>query len=154
MKVKSQKGKYGKVGAPPKSVKYPRNRFTVERAVEFNPNVCALTVRNRIKDDVKAGMLVELDPVRQPKGGVGRPKFTYCQKALAGNYAKPATVKPAKTVKAKKVKTPKTPASTPVVSVTTPDVTPAPAPMTPEVTPTPAVVAEAPAAEVVPATLP
>lgn len=147
MKSKNKTQKSG-VGAPEKPVKYPRSRFTVERAVSLNDSVCELTVRNRIKKDVKAGLLVAAGEIKQPKGGVGRPKFSYILKALA----KGLKTKTPKTPKVKTVKTVKaTPASTPVVSVTAPAVPATPVPTTPAVT-TPAT--EKVATEVTPATLP
>ena len=45
---KSLKGEWGKVGAPPKEVKYPRGAFTITQLVALNPGVCELTLRNRV----------------------------------------------------------------------------------------------------------
>ena len=124
----SQKGKWGKVGAPPKAIKYPKTKFTVARLVESNANVCELTIRTRIKNDVAAGVLVKVGDVKQPKSGVGRPKASFILKELAANLA-PVV---AKTKKVKKVKAEKTvaPVTAPVVAeVTAPVVEPTPAPV-------------------------
>jgi len=136
MKTKSQKGKWGHVGAPPKNVKYPRTRFTVERAVVLNEGVCELTIRKRIKADVKAGKLVTLPVIPQAGGAVGRPKFAFQLKELAtkNKPAKP-TRTPRKTATVATVTTPPsvTPSTTP--AVTTPVVATAPSvPTTPAVT--------------------
>lgn len=145
MKTKSLKGKWGHVGAPPKKVKYPNTRFTVERAVKLNPNVCELTVRKRIAADIESGALVQADVIRQPKKGVGRPKFTFIRKELAGKVNTPKTA-------TKRTRKTTTPAATPVATVTTPVVT-NPTVVVP-VTPTAPAVDETPAATVTPAPLP
>lgn len=141
MKNKSQKGKWGHVGAPPKTVKYPRTKFTVERAVALNVGVCELTIRKRIKADVKAGTLAVLPVIKQPKKAVGRPQFCFQLKAFVG------------TVKAVKVTKPKAKAKVATV-VTVATTKPAPAKPVTNVT-TPVVTApEVPATVVVPAPLP
>jgi hypothetical protein len=97
---KSQKGKWGKVGAPPKPIKYPRGAFTITQLVALNPGVCELTLRNRVIDASRgfkiikktvAGKKVETRiPVEQTlvrldknaeKESVGRPNFRYMSKA-------------------------------------------------------------------------
>lgn len=134
-KTTSQKGTWGHVGAPPKTVKYPRTRFTVERAVALNEGVCELTIRKRIKADVTAGKLVTLPVIKQPKKAVGRPKFCFQLKSLVGNTpaptSKPIKVKTA-TVATVKTSAPITPGVTP--SVTTPAATAPVSPLTPVVT--------------------
>ena len=137
MKNTSQKGKWGHVGAPPKNVKYPRTRFTVERAVALNEGVCELTIRKRIKADVKAGKLVTLPVIPQAGGAVGRPKFAFQLKELATKN-KPAktTRTPRKTATVATVTTP-APVTTPVTTpaVTTPVATAPVTPVTPVTTP-------------------
>lgn len=138
MKTKSLKGKWGHVGAPPKNVKYPRTRFTVERAVALNEGVCELTIRKRIKADVKAGKLVTLPVIPQAGGAVGRPKFAFQLKELATKN-KPAktTRTPRKTATVVTV-APQTPTApvTPTPAVTTPVATAPTVPTTPTVNPT------------------
>lgn len=135
MARKSLKGKWGNVGAPPKNVRYPRTQFTVETAVKFNESdPCELTIRKRIKDDLKAGKLVKVGERPQPKGGVGRPSAVYALKEVAAKLKTktPKTSAP----KAVKVKASKSaPASVPVTTVTA---TPAASPATPEPTVNPA----------------
>jgi hypothetical protein len=145
MKTKSQKGKWGHVGAPPKTVKYPRSRFTVERAVALNSGVCELTIRKRIKADVKAGTLVTLPVIKQPKKAVGRPKFCFQLKALVGK------AKPVKLTKTPRVTKPKT--ATVVTVATNTPTAPTPPPVTNATTPV-ATAPEVPATTVVPAPLP
>ena len=123
MKNTSQKGKWGHVGAPPKNVKYPRTRFTVAKAVTLNEGVCELTIRKRIKADVKAGKLVTLPVIKQAGGAVGRPKSAFQLKELA-TTRKPATTNtPRKTATVVTVATNKSAPVVPVTNVTTPVVT-------------------------------
>ena len=127
---KSQKGKWGHVGAPPKTVKLPRGNFTMHKVYELNPTVCKLTCRKDVlsrvegfrftgtgkdKRKVKVPVTLELTGlVPQPDGKVGRPSFKFGPKVA---NAKPVA-------KAKSV---------PVANVT------ATAPAAAELTPTPAV---------------
>ena len=164
MAKKSQKGTYGKVGAPPKDVRIPAGSFTMERAVKLNVGrACELTVRKRVnaaingfyftgtgKDKKKVTVPVTHklgEPIPQPKGGVGRPSYRIV----------PLDTKVAKTV-APKAKKPTVVKSTPVVNVEVPAtvaITPEPV-ATPQVT-TPqdvTVAVETPAAVVTPAPLP
>lgn len=143
-KTKSQKGTWGHVGAPPKPVKYPRTKFTVERAVALNEGVCELTIRKRIKADVEAGKLVTLPVIKQPKKAVGRPKFCFQLTELAGKTT------PTKLTKTPRVTKPKT-----ATVVTVSPATPAPTVATPTAVTTPvAVTPEVPATVVTPAPLP
>lgn len=144
MKNTSQKGKWGHVGAPPKKLKaYPRTRFTIAQIVARNENVCELTIRKRIKADVKAGTLVTLPVIKQPKKAVGRPKFCFQLKTLVAT--------PTKVTKTPRVTKPKT-ATVVTVSTNVPTA-PTPAPVTN--TTTPVVTApEVPATVVTPAPLP
>jgi len=160
MAKKSQKGTYGKVGAPPKDVKIPAGSFTMKRAIKLNKGrVCELTVRKRVnaaingfyftgtgknKKKVSVPVTHKLgEPIPQPKGGVGRPEF----RIVSVDNTK--VTKPV----VRKVKKPAVAKSTPVVTVTAPVAvaTPAPVVSTPQVT-TPAV--ETPASVVTPAPLP
>jgi hypothetical protein len=97
---KSQKGEWGKVGAPPKTVKYPRGAFTITQLVALNSDVCELTLRNRTIDSARGfkivkklvdgkkvetkvsvpQTLVRLDKNIE-KETVGRPNFRYMSKA-------------------------------------------------------------------------
>lgn len=97
---KSRKGTWGKVGAPPKDIKYPRGSFTIGELVALNPGVCELTLRNRVIDAVRGykvvvktvdgkkvktqvpvpQTLVRLDK-NASKETVGRPNFRYMSKA-------------------------------------------------------------------------
>jgi hypothetical protein len=97
---KSLKGEWGKVGAPPKTVKYPRGAFTITQLTALNPTVCELTLRNRTIDssrgfkivkklvdgkkvETKVSVpqtLVRLDKNAE-KETVGRPNFRYMSKA-------------------------------------------------------------------------
>jgi hypothetical protein len=104
---KSMRGKWGKVGAPIKAVQYPRSCFTIASVVKLNKgDVCDLTIRNRIKSDIKRGKLVRVGTLPQPKGQSGRPQLTFILKELA------TKLKPAKTtlssVKATQVTSTKT----------------------------------------------
>jgi hypothetical protein len=89
---KSQKGKWGKVGAPPKAIKYPRGSYTIKQLVELNPQVCELTLRNTVTNAVRgfkmvdgAKVNVEVTIVKLPKNAsketVGRPNFRFISKA-------------------------------------------------------------------------
>ncbi len=97
---KSWKGKWGKVGARPKDVKWPRGAFTVLQLVALNPDVCELTLRNRVIDSargykivnkmvdgkkVKTKVSIPQTLVRMEKNAtresVGRPSFRYMSKA-------------------------------------------------------------------------
>jgi hypothetical protein len=89
---KSQKGKWGKVGAPPKTIKYPRGAFTIKQLVALNPGVCELTLRNTVTNTVRGFKLVDgvkvevpVTLVKLPKNAVketvGRPNFRFMSKA-------------------------------------------------------------------------
>jgi hypothetical protein len=145
-KQSSQKGKYGKVGAPPKTVRIPTGSFTIERAIALNTDsktgklkVCKLTIRKRVAAAIngfywtgskKAGNLRKVkvpkthklgDSIPQPNGGVGRPSYRIIPVDQPVKKSAPVvnvTVK--KTVQP----TPKTPDVTaPVVTVPTENIT-------------------------------
>lgn len=89
---KSQKGEWGKVGAPPKVIKYPRGSFTINDLVTLNPSVCELTLRNTVTNNVRGfkvvngkNVLVPVTFVKLPKNvskeTVGRPNFRFMSKA-------------------------------------------------------------------------
>lgn len=147
--VKSQKGKWGHVGAPPKAIKLPKSAFTVKRMVTMNPNVCELTVRKYIAKCLKVGVLKKGTSIPQPKGKVGCPSKCFVP---TGKAFPLKAGKPAKAVKA--VKAVKTPASTPVVSVVTPAVVPVESTPVAATTPVVTVETETPAATVTPMPLP
>jgi hypothetical protein len=89
---KSQKGKWGKVGAPPKPIKYPRGAYTIAQLVALNPQVCELTLRNTVTNAVRGYKMVKdvqvpvpVTIVKLPKNftkeTVGRPNFRFMSKA-------------------------------------------------------------------------
>ena len=157
---KSQKGTWGKVGAPTLAVKLPPGKsFTMKKAVAHNPTVCALTVikfvnaclngfkitgLGKAKRKVKVPVTLALgEKIPQPDGKVGRPSYRFVKLAVAKattapKVTKPKAVKPS--VQVVKVSSTPLPVVSPVVN--TPAV----------VTPTPAVAA--PVATVTPTPLP
>ena len=110
-KRKSKKGTWGKVGAPPKDLKFPRGAYTIRELValqgtyvnkkgETVPNVCELTIRNyvtahvcgyrevkKVVDGKKTvtRLPVPVTIVQLPKNAekdtVGRPNYRYMSKA-------------------------------------------------------------------------
>src|SRR3954466_838284 len=78
---RSQKGTWGKVGAPPKSTSYPRGSFTMATLFGRNKNQCELSIRNKVDAMLAAGELVQLKSRRQAHGAVGRPKAVFVLKA-------------------------------------------------------------------------
>jgi len=105
---KSLRGKWGKAGAPPKAVKYPRGGFTIGMAIALNPHVCPLTIRTNVDKSIAGKTLVKLSDTTET-GKVGRPSFRYMTKA-----AYDATRNAAKNLKVRKVATPVV-ATTPVL---------------------------------------
>lgn len=101
--TQSLRGKWGKVGAPPKSIKFPRGAFTIAAVVALNPNVCELTVRTKIEKGVASKSLVRLAENLETKR-VGRPSFRYMTKAQ--NMANKKSRSRAKAPKASKVTAP------------------------------------------------
>ena len=139
---KSLQGEYGKVGAPPKEVRWPGRPFTVDQLLERNSTgasaQCRLSLRNKINLGVEAKAILELEPVKQPGGAVGRPKSRF---VMAEHYnkdtmtlAKDAVkVKPAKKEKKpRKVKTVEPVVVVETVQVATPPVVIEPVVMTPQ----------------------
>jgi len=143
---KNVKATKGQPGAPKKAVRYPRGNFTVTGAIKFNAKVaCGLTVRNRITEDVSAGLLVENGLRPQPNGNVGRPSTLYILASLAKNVkAKAKSPKSPQAIKAPRKTKPAKVTLAPVMDVT--PAVPAPAPVTP-VAP---VIETAPVAETAP----
>jgi hypothetical protein len=105
---KSQKGKWGKVGAPPKPIKYPRGSYTIAQLVALNPQVCELTLRNTVTNAVRGFKMVNKQKVEIPvtivrlpknavKETVGRPNYRFISKAAFDanqKNIKPRAVKP------------------------------------------------------------
>jgi len=110
---KNQKGKWGKIGAPPKAVNWPDRPFTMATLVSRNPKQCSLSLRNKTADRMEVGDILSLESKPQPGGKVGRPLSVYVLKehydpatmilAVAG-VKKPKTDKPTTPKKVKKVK--------------------------------------------------
>jgi hypothetical protein len=81
---RSMKGKWGNVGAPPKSVKWPKGPFTMAKL--FNQNSkggngqCELSLRTKVADGVADGSILTLMTKKQPGGAVGRPKSVFVRK--------------------------------------------------------------------------
>ena len=159
---KSLKGKWGRVGAPPKATKFPRGAFTMESLFTLNKNQCELSLRNKVDAKLADGSLIALKARKQAGGKVGRPKAVF---VLKDNFNKDkherADVK-AKTPKTRTVVTvsptpvaptaPPVPEATPVAASSVATVEPPveTAPVAPEVTAPVETVAtvEAPAAPV------
>jgi hypothetical protein len=109
---KSLKGKWGRVGAPPKATKFPRGAFTMESLFNMNKNQCELSLRNKVDDKLADGSLIALKTRKQKGGKVGRPKAVF---VLKENFDKDKHEK-ADT----KAKTPKAKTRTVVTVSTTP----------------------------------
>lgn len=139
---KSLKGKWGRIGAPPKPMKFPNRPFVMATLFSLNKNLCELTIRKNVDKALADGTLVELTPVPQKGGAVGRPKSCFVLKSKFD--ASKMTLRPAKTVT--------TPVAT-VVPAPVADDAPAPVPVVKTVTETasatPEPVVEAPASPVI-----
>jgi len=143
---RSLKGKWGKVGAPPKATRFPRGAFTMESLFTLNKNQCELSLRNKVDAKLADGSLIALKARKQAGGKVGRPKAVF---VLKDNFNKDkherADVK-AKTPKTRTVVTvsptpvaptaPPVPEATPVAASSVATVEPPveTAPVAPEVT--------------------
>ena len=77
---KSLKGKWGRVGAPPKATKFPRGAFTMETLFNRNKNQCELSLRNKVDAALAAKELIQLKARKQAGGAVGRPKAVFVLK--------------------------------------------------------------------------
>jgi hypothetical protein len=126
---KSLKGKWGKVGAPPKKVKFPTRPFTMKQLFARNPGPCELTIRDRVESLINAGTITQLDPRKQPKKGVGRPSDLF----VLTEHLNGRTPLVKSTVQVVSTPAPVTPEAVPVTNTETVTATPAP-----EVTATPA----------------
>jgi hypothetical protein len=137
---KSMKGRWGKVGAPPKATKFPRGAFTMESLFNMNKNQCELSLRNKVDAKLADGSLIALKARKQAGGKVGRPKAAF---VLKDNFdaskhekadAKVKTPKPAKTRTVVTVSpTPVSPTAPPVPEATTVAVTVVPATVEPPI---------------------
>jgi hypothetical protein len=76
---KSLKGKWGKVGAPPKNIKFPARPFTMKQLFAKNAGACELTIRGRVAARLADRTVTQLDPRKQPKHGVGRPSDLFVE---------------------------------------------------------------------------
>jgi hypothetical protein len=114
---RSLKGKWGKVGAPPKATRFPRGAFTMESLFTLNKNQCELSLRNKVDAKLADGSLIALKTRKQKGGKVGRPKAVF---VLKDNFNKDnherADVKP----KATKTRTVVTVSPTPVAPTAPP----------------------------------
>ena len=144
---KSQKGKWGRVGAPPKNTSWPRSAFILETLFARNskgPNKqCKLSLRTKVEDGVKAGEILALMPKKQPKGAVGRPKSVF---VLKDNYVPSKMELAPSKVKVKKARTVSVVSVTPAVAVVAPTQDTVPASPAPEAPASPAPVIESVAA--------
>jgi len=77
---RSMKGKWGKVGAPPKTTKFPKTPFTIAALKKRNTNQCELSLRNKVDAMLDDGSLIPITPKKQANGGVGRPAPRYILK--------------------------------------------------------------------------
>jgi len=137
---RSLRGKWGKVGAPPKATRFPRGAFTMESLFTLNKNQCQLSLRNKVDAKLADGSLIALKPRKQAGGKVGRPKAVF---VLKDNFNKDKHEKA--DVKAK------TPKTRTVVTVSPSPVAPTTPPV-PEATPVAATSVVVPVATVVPPT--
>ena len=140
---KSQKGKWGRVGAPPKNTSWPRSAFILETLFARNskgPNKqCKLSLRTKVEDGVKAGEILALMPKKQPKGAVGRPKSVF---VLRANYVPSKMELAPSKVKVRKARTVSVVSVTPAVAVVVPTQDAVPASPAPEAPASPAPVIE------------
>ena len=144
---KSQKGKWGQVGAPPKKVSWPRGAFVMETLFARNskgPNKqCKLSLWNKVNDGVLAGEILVLESKKQPKKGVGAPRKVFVLKA---NYVPSKMELAPSKVKVRKARTVSVVSVTPAVAVVVPTQDAVPASPAPEAPASPAPVIESVAA--------
>lgn len=124
---KSQKGKWGNVGAPPKTTKWPTAPFSTATLFARNSKganaQCELSLRTKLDARIADGSVIALVTKKQKGGGVGRPKsmFILAAKFNAKKHTKAGatpTPKVRKTRTTVAVSTVATPATAPVVIVT------------------------------------
>ena len=90
----SLKGKWNRVGAPPKKTKWPNKPFTMDKLFKVNskgPDAqCELSLRNKVSEGIinppkgpsnPSGFLYMLADKKQAGGKVGRPKSKFVLKA-------------------------------------------------------------------------
>ena len=142
---RSQKGKWGHIGAPPKNTRWPKRPFTMAALFARNSHQCELSLRNKVEAGVSDGSILELKSKKQPHGNVGRPKSVFVLKA---NYDKATMTLADKTTKAPRTpRKAKVTAATVAVAPATPAVAPAASPVTAAPVATSATPAPAPAVE-------
>lgn len=91
------KGKWGKVGAPPKATKFPKTPFTMATLFGRNTNQCELSLRNKVDAMLLTGALIQLKSRKQAHGAVGRPKAVFIVKASFNKEKHEKLGAPAKT---------------------------------------------------------
>lgn len=73
------------VGRPQATIKFPRGAFTIAELNELNDKLCALTIRNHVKNGVENGELTKMNKTK-PSGR--RPSFLYIRtKTLQASLA-------------------------------------------------------------------
>jgi hypothetical protein len=140
---RSQKGKWGHIGAPPKTTRWPSRPFTMATLFSRNSHQCELSLRNKVEAGVKAGEILALQPKKQAGGAVGRPKSVFVLKANYDKNTMTLADGKAKTPKARKTKV--TVAAAPVAVAPAAPASVAPAPVATSATPAPAPAVESPA---------
>ena len=116
---KSWKGAWGKVGARPKDIKFPRGSYTIKELVAHQglnekgkPAICELTLRNYVTNAVRGFRIVKKKvdgkkvstkvtvpvtivqlPKNLEKDTVGRPNFRFMSKAAYEAVKKNGTLK-------------------------------------------------------------
>lgn len=133
---KSMKGKWGRVGAPPKSTSFPKGAFTMETLFGRNKNQCELSLRTKVDAGLAAGEIIALKTRKQAGGKVGRPKAVFVLKENFNKEKHERADAKAKTPKTRTVisvsPSPVTPTAPPIPTATVVPVT-APATIEPPV---------------------
>jgi hypothetical protein len=142
---RSQKGKWGHIGAPPKTTRWPSRPFTMATLFSRNSHQCELSLRNKVEAGVKAGEILALQPKKQAGGAVGRPKSVFVLKANYDKNTMTLADGKAKTPKARKTKVTVAAAPAPVAVAPAAPAPVAPAPVATSATPAPAPAVESPA---------
>jgi hypothetical protein len=75
---RSMKGKWGKVGAPPKKTKFPNGKFTMEAVFNLNPDQCELSLRKKVDSGLNDGSIYKLKNTQFE--GAGRPPAMFVKK--------------------------------------------------------------------------
>ena len=142
---RSQKGKWGHIGAPPKTTRWPSRPFTMATLFSRNSHQCELSLRNKVEAGVTAGTILALQPKKQAGGAVGRPKSVFVLKANYDKNTMTLVDVKAKTPKARKTKVTVAAAPAPVAVAPAAPAPVAPAPVATSATPAPAPAVESPA---------